>query len=83
MLIKVKRLKNGIDNIVCDFDCKYRCLKQKIEIIKYIINMQKYEIIYEYKVILLVYFILLIKKIYFKKIYFVVYIRQFYVIELF
>lgn len=81
MLIKAKRSKNGIDNIVRDFDCKHRCLKQKIEIIKHITNMQKYEIIYEHKAISPVHFISSIKKIYLKKIHLAVHTRQLYVTE--
>lgn len=79
MLIKAKKLKKGIDNIVHDFDCKHRCLKQKIEIIKHITNMQKYENIYEHKAISPVHFISSIKKIYIKKIHLAVHTRQLYV----
>lgn len=81
MLIKAKKLKNGIDNIVRDFDCKHRCLKQKIEIIKHITNMQKYENIYEQKAISPVHFLSSIKNIYLKKIHRAVHTRQLYVTE--
>lgn len=81
MLIKAKRLKNGIDNIVRDFDCKHRCLKQKIEIIKHITNMQKYENIYEHKAISPVHFISSIKKIYLRNIHLAVHTRQVYLTE--
>lgn len=79
MLIKAKRLKNGIDNIVLDFDCKHRCLKQKIEIIEQITHMQKYENIYEHKAISSVQFISSIKNIYLQKIHPTVHTRQLYV----
>lgn len=50
MLAKTKTLKNVIDyiqndfmhNILCDFDFKHRCSKQKIEMKRHIIRLQRY-----------------------------------------
>ncbi|XP_065929402.1 uncharacterized protein [Magallana gigas] len=55
MLRKVQTLKHLIDyiqndfmcNVFCDFDFKHRCLKQKKEMIRHIVSIQRYVRIYE------------------------------------
>eukprot|EP00105_Crassostrea_gigas_P043728 XP_019927876.1 PREDICTED: uncharacterized protein LOC105340573 [Crassostrea gigas] len=36
-----------LNNVLCDFDFKHRCLRQKIEMNRYIVNLQRYVHIYE------------------------------------
>ncbi|XP_065937580.1 uncharacterized protein [Magallana gigas] len=51
MLPKAQRLKDLIDyvvydllnNVLCDFDFKHRCKKQKIEMIRHIVKLRRYE----------------------------------------
>nr|XP_034320715.1 uncharacterized protein LOC117687750 [Crassostrea gigas]XP_034320716.1 uncharacterized protein LOC117687750 [Crassostrea gigas]XP_034320717.1 uncharacterized protein LOC117687750 [Crassostrea gigas] len=51
MLTKAQRLKNLIDylvydllnNVLCYFDFKHRCKKQKIEMIRHIVRLRRYE----------------------------------------
>ncbi|XP_065929641.1 uncharacterized protein [Magallana gigas] len=55
MLTKAQTLKHLIDyiqkdfmcNVFCDFDFKHRCLKQKKEMVIYIVSLQRYIHIYE------------------------------------
>eukprot|EP00105_Crassostrea_gigas_P043450 XP_019927598.1 PREDICTED: uncharacterized protein LOC105340005 isoform X3 [Crassostrea gigas] len=51
MLTKAQNLKDLIDyvvydllnNVLCDFDFKHRCKKQKIEMIRHIVRLRRYE----------------------------------------
>ncbi|XP_065937207.1 uncharacterized protein [Magallana gigas] len=51
MLTKAQKLKDLIDyvvydllnNVLCDFDFKHRCKKQKIEMIRHIVRLRRYE----------------------------------------
>lgn len=55
MLSKAKKLNNLIDrvqndfmsNVFCKFDFKHRCLKQKLEMIKQNVSIQRYVSVYE------------------------------------
>nr|XP_034307934.1 uncharacterized protein LOC117683150 [Crassostrea gigas] len=55
MLTKAQRLKKLIDyvvydllnNVLCDFNFKHRCLKQKMETNRYIVSLQRYVHMYE------------------------------------
>lgn len=42
-----KAKKDFMNNVFCDFDFKHRCLKQQKELVKYIVNLQKYVYRYE------------------------------------
>lgn len=61
MLIIGNSLKDLIDNELCFFDFKYRCMKQKRKINKYFFNIQIYEYKYEQLVVKLMEFFLFIK----------------------
>lgn len=70
MFTKARKLKNLIDyllydllnKVFCDFDIKHKCLKQKIEMDKHIVRLQRYVQRYEHSTIRPLLFLLFIKK---------------------